>query len=199
MSFAEVRFPEDIAYGSEGGPQFSTDVVTTQGGFEQRNSNWQAARARYNVARGVKTQAQLESLIAFFRARKGRAVGFRFKDWTDYSATGQILGEGNGSQQDFQLIKNYTSGATTVSRSITKPVAGSVAIYVNSVLQTSGYTLNTTTGVVSFTAAPAVLAVVSADFEFDVPVRFEADALSASLEAYGAFSMLEIPLVEVRV
>lgn len=199
MSFVEIRFPEDIAFGSEGGPQFSTDVVTTQGGFEQRNSNWQAARARYNVARGIKTQAQLESLLAFFRARKGRAIGFRFKDWADYSAMGQILGEGNGSKQDFQLIKNYTSGATTVSRSITKPVAGSVAVYVNSVLQTSGYTLNTVTGAISFTTAPAALAVVSADFEFDIPVRFDADSIAASLEAYGAFTVLEISLIEVRV
>lgn len=67
--FDNVRFPVDIAYGSSGGPEFSTDVVTTFGGHEQRNVNWSGARARYNIAWGVKTQAQLTALTAFFRAR----------------------------------------------------------------------------------------------------------------------------------
>jgi uncharacterized protein (TIGR02217 family) len=80
MAFVDVRFPSDIAFGSAGGPAYSTDIVVTQGGHEQRNANWVQARARYNVAHGVKTQAQLNALIAFFRARKGRAYAFR--GWT---------------------------------------------------------------------------------------------------------------------
>jgi hypothetical protein len=44
VQFSEERFPEDISYGSSGGPGFSTDIVVTQGGFEQRNINWQVAR-----------------------------------------------------------------------------------------------------------------------------------------------------------
>ena len=40
MSFAEVRFPDDISYGSSGGPEYSTDIVETQSGHEQRNANW---------------------------------------------------------------------------------------------------------------------------------------------------------------
>lgn len=97
MAFHEIRFPDDISYGSNGGPEFSTDIIITQGGFEQRNSNWANARAKYNVAHGVKTETQLAELIAFFRARKGRAHGFRFKDWTDYQITGQVIGTGNGT------------------------------------------------------------------------------------------------------
>lgn len=201
MSFHEIRFPEDIAYGSTGGPEYSTDVIITQGGYEQRNINWAEARARYNVAHGVKTQAQLDALIAFFRARKGKAHGFRFKDWTDYQIIGQILGEGDGIATTFPLIKTYDSGSISENRNITKPVQGSVEIYVNSVLQTENtdYTLNCATGIVSFTAAPGVEEIVSADGEFDVPVRFDTDRLIASLDTYGSYSWGEIPLVEIRI
>lgn len=199
MAFIETRFPIDIAYGSTGGPEYSTDVVITQSGYEQRNSNWSQARASYNVAHGVKTQSQLDALIAFFRARKGRADGFRFKDWADYQATGQNIGTGNGTATIFQLKKNYTSGSVTESRIITKPVAGTIAIYKDAVLQSGTYTANTTNGQITFTVPPANGVVVTADFQFDVPVRFDTDRLSASLDEYGVQSWRNIPIIEIRV
>jgi len=199
MGFVEVQFPADISYGSSGGPSYSTDIVIAESGHEQRNINWLEARARYNVAHGVKTKAQLDTLIAFFRARKGRAYGFRFKDWTDYQATGQILGTGNGAEDTFQLIKRYSSGGAEEVRTIRKPVSATVKIYVNGTLQTSGYSLDATQGIVAFSFPPASAAVVSADFEFDVPVRFDVDRLSATLDAYGVNSWLDIALIELRV
>jgi uncharacterized protein (TIGR02217 family) len=198
-AFVETRLPTDISYGSSGGPEYSTDVVITHGGFEQRNCNWAAARAHYNVAHGIKTQAQLDALIAFFRARKGKAYGFRFKDWTDYQGIGQLLGVGNGSTTAFQLVKKYTSGGVTETRVITKPVAGTTLLYKDSVLQTSGVSVNATTGVVTFSSAPANGVIISADFEFDVPVRFDTDRLAATMDSYGVSSWNNIPLVEIRV
>ena len=121
MSFHEVRFPDDIAYGATGGPEFATSVVATASGYEQRNINWSAARGRWDVASGLKKQTQLDTLIAFFRARKGRAYGFRFKDWTDFKATAQALGSGNGTIKTFQLIRTYSSGGNTDVRTITGP------------------------------------------------------------------------------
>ncbi len=105
MSFAETRFPADISYGSAGGPEYSTDVIITYSGHEQRNSNWADARCRFNVAYGVKTADQVADLISFFRARKGQSEGFRYKDWTDFEAFGETLGTGNGSATQFQLVK----------------------------------------------------------------------------------------------
>lgn len=198
MGFVEVQFPTDISYGSSGGPEYATDVVASVSGYEQRNVNWEQARARYNVAHGVKTKAQLDALIAFFRARKGRAYGFRFKDWTDYQGTTETLGTGNGVLTQFQLVRNYTSGGSTEARVIKKPVSGTVQIYKNGTLQSSGVSVDTTTGVVTFTTAPAPGQVITASFQFDVPVRFDTDKLSATLDAYGIHSWLDIPLVEVR-
>lgn len=199
MAFVETRFPVDIAYGSSGGPEYSTDIVETIAGYEQRNINWAQARARYNVAHGVKTQNQLDALIAFFRTRKGRAEGFRFKDWADYKSIASLLGVGNGSQTHFQLVKLYSSGSVTESREITKPVSGTVSIYLDNLLQLSGYGVDYTQGIITFTSAPATGVQVTADFEFDVPVRFDTDRLSASLDQYGIHSWNQIPLVEIRV
>ena len=198
MSFEEIQFPSDISYGAVGGPVYSTDIVTTFSGHEQRNSNWQNARAKYNVASGVKTESQWQALIAFFRARRGKAVGFRFKDWGDYKAINQQIGVGNGSNKIFQLSKIYASGSAAVAREIKKPVSGTVKIYVNSVLQGSP-AINHTTGVVTLVTAPANGTIVTADFEFDVPVRFDTDELSLSLDSYDAANWSSIPLIEVRV
>ena len=199
MSFVEVRFPEDISYGSSGGPVYSTDVVVTDGGFEKRNINWQSARARYNVAHGVKTQTQLDNLISFFRARKGRAYGFRFKDWSDYTASGQDLGTGDGVATDFQLVKSYNSGGVVENRAISKLVDGSLVVYFDGAVVSSGFTVDLAAGLMVFDTPPAIGVVLTVDFEFDVPVRFDTDALNSVLEDYGLHSWADIPLIELRV
>ena len=73
-SFHEVRFPDNIAYGATGGPEFATTVVATGSGHEKRNVNWAVARGRWDVASGLKKQAQIDELIAFFRARTGQGL-----------------------------------------------------------------------------------------------------------------------------
>ncbi|MDB2414180.1 DUF2460 domain-containing protein [Rickettsiales bacterium] len=199
MSFEEIQFPTDISYGATGGPMFMTDVVATVSGYEQRNSKWSQSRAKYNVASGIKTESQWAALIAFFRARRGKAVGFRFKDWSDYKAENVQIGVGDDSTTEFQLVKLYSSGSVAVSRDITKPVAGTVDIYVGAVLQSSGVSVDTTTGIVTFDTAPADGDIISADFEFDVPVRFDTDEMSISMDSFDAGNWSSIPLIEVRV
>jgi Conserved hypothetical protein 2217 (DUF2460) len=86
---------------------------------EKRNVNWSEARGRWDVASALKKQAQLDELIAFFRGVKGQAYGFRFKDWTDYTADGRLLGTSDGAAQThFQLIKRYPSGSVIKVRTV---------------------------------------------------------------------------------
>lgn len=159
MSFIETpRFPDDIAYGAQGGPMYSTDVVATASGYEKRNQNWSAARLKFDVGY-TRTQAQLDTLVAFFHAMKGRAHAFRFKDHSDYAATtsnGRLgtAAVGDGTPGPFQLVKRYTSGSTTTDRDIAKPVSGTVLIYKGGVLQTvtTHYTIDHTTGLVTWVA-----------------------------------------------
>lgn len=198
MAFDEIQFPADISYGSSGGPVYSVDIVTNAGGYEQRVSNWSEPLARYDVSHGVRSEAQLQELINFFHARNGMARGFRFKDWTDYQATGQSIGIGDDTTTDFQLIKSYSSGSETQVRTIKKPVTGTVKIYFDSVEKLSGFTIDTTTGIVTFDTAPTTGVSITADFEFDVPVRFATNQLQVTMQSFGAYAWNNIPLVEVR-
>ncbi|MBX3517466.1 MAG: DUF2460 domain-containing protein [Rhodospirillales bacterium] len=197
-SFAEVRFPPEISYGATAGPEFSTTVITVRSGAEQRNRNWAAARLRFDASTGIKTRTQAEAIIAFFRARGGRAQGFRFKDWSDYRATGQTLGTGDGARDTFQLIRRYVSGADEDVRTVTKPVAGTTKISLDGTPQTAGWSVDTATGLVTFVSAPANGAVISADFEFDVPARFDTDRLEFRLETHDLMVWEQIPIIEVR-
>ena len=140
----------------------------------------------------------MATLIAFFRARKGRAYGFRFKDWTDFQAQNQLLGTGNGTNKLFPLVKTYSSGGVAEVRTISKPVAGTVKLYKDGAPQASGWSVSTTTGLVTFTVAPALDVVVSADFEFDVPVRFDTDHMDVSIETYNLAQWSQIPVIEIR-
>ncbi len=198
MSFHEVQFPPDISYGASGGPGYATAVVTTVSGHERRNANWAAARGKWNVAHGLKKRDQVAALIAFFRARKGRAHGFRFKDWTDYQAFAQVLGIGDGATKAFQLVKHYASGGAIETRHIAKPVAGTVTIYRDGIKATSGWSVDTTTGLVTFTTAPGSGVQVTTDFEFDVPVRFDSERMDVTIEAYQLGSWGQIPVREIR-
>jgi uncharacterized protein (TIGR02217 family) len=195
--FSEQRFPVDISYGISGGPEYSTDIIEMNNGFEQRNINWKRARNRYNAAHGVKTKEQLSKLIAFFRARKGKAIGFRFKDWTDFAAVNMEIAIGDGVTCAFQLTKHYISGDSLESRIITKPVEKTLVVYVAYKLVKEGWHIDYSSGIIKFDQPPSLNAVITASFEFDVPVRFDTDKLSASIDNYGVYSWQDIPLLEV--
>ena len=196
--FHEVRFPDNIAYGATGGPEFATTVVATGAGHEKRNVNWSEARGRWDVASVLKKQAQMGELIAFFRARRGKAYGFRFKDWTDHRATGQLLGTGDDTQTQFQLVKRYLSGSIIEERTVTKPAAGTVRVYLDAVEQLFGWSVDVTTGLITFTTAPALGVQITADFEFDVPVRFDTDHMAVTIETFRLHRWQQIPIVELR-
>ena len=207
MAFHDVRFPDNISRGARGGPERRTQVVELASGDEERNASWANSRRRYDVAYGIRRADDLAAVVAFFEARNGRLHGFRYKDWADYksalpsqaiTATDQQIGTGTGSLQTFQLAKRYASGGQTWVRTIAKPVAGTVRVALGMVEQMSGWTLDTTTGVITFTTAPAGGVIVRAGFEFDVPVRFDSDTLDVTLDFERLGSITAIPLLEIR-
>ena len=95
-------------------------------------------------------------------------------------------------------MKHYASGSQTWTRTITRPVAGSVKVRRNATEATTGWTVDTTTGIITFAAAPANGVVIRAGFEFDVPVRFDSDLLDVTLDIERLGSITSIPLVEIR-
>ena len=145
--------------------------------------------------------------MAFFEARNGRLHGFRFKDWADYKSClpsqvlgplDQVIGTGDGATTLFPLVKRYISGAQTWTRAITKPVAGTTRIALGGVEQAAGWTVDPTSGFVTFSAPPDTGTPITAGFEFDVPVRFDTDVLDVTLDLERLGSITSIPLVEIR-
>jgi uncharacterized protein (TIGR02217 family) len=206
MSFDNVRFPAGISRGSSGGPERRTEIVVTGSGAEERNSRWANSRRRYDAGFGIRSLDDIHQVIAFFEERRGRLIGFRFKDHMDWkscapraqvSALDQAIGTGDGARRSFQLVKRYGSGLRDYVRTITKPVAGSVRIAVAGTAVT-GFSVDTLTGMVTLAQAPATGAAVTAGFEFDVPVRFDTDELRINLTQFAAGDIPQIPMVEIR-
>ena len=207
MAFHEVRFPDDISRNARGGPERRTQIVELASGDEERNASWANSRRRYDAAYGIRRADDLAAVVAFFEARNGRLYGFRWKDWADWksclpsgtpAATDHSIGTGDGTTTDFQLVKVYASGSQSWTRTITKPVAGTVKVAIDGVEQTTGWSVDTTTGIVTFTTAPATGAAITAGFEFDVPVRFDTDTLDVTLDIERLGSITSIPLLEIR-
>lgn len=211
MSFHEIRFPTAISRGAQGGPERRTDVVVLGSGYEERNSRWAASRRSYNAGYGVQSIDALYEVIAFFEERRGRFHGFRWRDHADWKSCppgstttplDQVIGTGNGAALSFQLKKIYGSAHAPFVREIRKPVAGTVKIAVSGVTKTAGthFTVDAATGIVTFAPgqAPAGSAVVTAGFEFDVPVRFDTDKLDVNLSGFASGAIPSIPIVEIR-
>lgn len=210
MGFHDIRFPANLSFGSMGGPERRTEIVTLANGFEERNTPWEHSRRRYDAGLGLRSLDDVAALIAFFEARRGQMHGFRWKDWADYrsgpatqavTAFDQILGTGDGRRAAFQLIKTYRSGAQSYVRPIHKPVAGSVLIAVDrdEKVQDQEFSVDPATGIVTFETPPPLGAVVHAGFEFDVPVRFDTDRILTSAASFQAGEVPDVPVVEVRV
>lgn len=206
MAFHEVRFPTGISFGSRGGPKRKTIVVEAGSGHEHRNSQWADSRREYNAGYGIKTMSDIHAIVSFFEERRGMLHAFRWKDRFDFrsrdpesppTARDQPIGVGTGAQTTFQLVKTYGS-LNPYTRDIKKPVLGTVLIALNGVVQTSGWTVDVTTGIVTFTVAPGSGVAVTAGFEFDVPARFNTDYLEIDLSAFDAGQIPSIPIVEVR-
>lgn len=208
--FDPVYYPLALPLDMHAAPEFATAITITASGYERRTAQWSNALLRFDVGPGIRSQADIGTLIAFFRARRGAARGFLLTDPNDFSsngmtgtptATDQTIGTGDGTTADFPLLKAYGAGAATANdpqiRRITRPQAASVLIAVGGVATTSGWSLQPG-GIIAFTTAPATGAAITAGFMFDVPVRFESDKLQISGASFAAGEAPSVPLVEIR-
>ena len=199
-----------------GGPEGSTTIVTSPfSGVSQRNVNRLDRLRRYSINTALLTQQQLNNLRQFWECRDAYARGFLMRDMTEFwasadgspqtpIATPTVFGTGDGSTVNFGLYKTYSSGGVTRTRRIIKPISGTVSIYKNAVLQTltTHYTIDHTTGIVTFVTAPGNGLSLTWSGRFFTPVRFETDVFNAEMSdaltglSYQGLPMLEIPPAE---
>lgn len=209
MAFHEIRFPANLSFGSVGGPERRTEIVTLANGFEERNTPWEHSRRRYDAGVGLRSLNDVETLIAFFEARTGQLHGFRWKDWSDYKSCAplsapapddQLIGIGDGVKTVYQLQKTYISGLQTYVRPIRKPVSGTIVIAVagDQKIESLEFSVDLAAGEITFVLPPDLGTRVTAGFEFDVPVRFDTDAIRTSVASFQAGEVPAVPVVEIR-
>lgn len=210
MAFHEIRFPASLSFGSVGGPERRTEIVALTNGHEERRTPWAHSRRRYDAGLGLRSLDDVAALIAFFEARAGQIHGFRWKDWADFkscapsletSGLDQDIGIGDGVNRSFSLRKAYASGPARYWRPVAKPVEGSVLAGVGQVEKREGvdFAVELSTGIITFAVPPDAGAVVTAGFEFDVPVRFDTDRIAVSVSSFQAGDLPQVPVIEVRI
>ncbi|MCA0903609.1 DUF2460 domain-containing protein [Qipengyuania aquimaris] len=201
QAFDDVAFPLSLGRETRISPEFSTTIAVTSSGHERRNALWSDARMQYDVGPGVRSQKELVTLINFFRARYGPARGFRLRDPYDFSSrdgdgdptmTDELIGQGDGVQASFQLVRNYGDQTRLISR----PVEGSIVVSIDA-SPASGWA-HVGKGEIRFDTPPPAGSVIRAGFLFDVPVRFAEDRLDISGATFAAGEAPSVPLIEIR-
>jgi uncharacterized protein (TIGR02217 family) len=209
MSIPSYRLPERIERSSGFGPTFKNVIQEAISGVEQRFAQWTKCRCVGNLSYGLLTSSDplgdFKAILALWRAHFGSLYPFRFKDWSDYTVTDELFGNGDGTKTDFQLVKTYdpsqillgTPGTLFYVRSINL-VSGSPTIMVDGTPLTvvTDYTISSS-GVVLFVSAPASGTVLTWTGEFDVPVRFDTDQLPVVMNEADLTSIQSIPIKEV--
>lgn len=209
MAFHDIRFPANLSFGASGGPERRTEIVALANGHEERNTPWAHSRRRYDAGMGLRSLDDLDLLLAFFEARSGQLHGFRWKDWADHKSCrpsqtcgpfDQRIGVGDAITKTFQLTKTYLSGDASYQRPIRKPVEGTVTVALADDPKLIGveFTVDISTGLITFFDAPDIGTVVTAGFEFDVPVRFDSDRIMVSMASFKAGEVPDVPVIEVR-
>jgi uncharacterized protein (TIGR02217 family) len=188
MAFIDVRMSTRVGLGFSAIPMRQTRVKTLANGNEKRNAQWTYAKRRYTAQYAEWDRPMREDLLNTIEAMEGQLYAFRFKDHNDYRATGQALGLAPAGTGAVQLVKTYTKGPKTTTRPITKPVASKVKLYQAGV-QKAG-TVDGLTGLFTPATAWNEGEVLTADFQFDVPVRFATDEVE--------FILPHLDICEVR-
>jgi uncharacterized protein (TIGR02217 family) len=173
MTIIATRLSAKVEVGFSAVVAFSTRVVELKTGYERRNANWLNPKRRF-TARTAGWNAEMRAeLLNLAHAARGSLYSWLFKDWNDYSVTAQSLGVAPSGTTAVQLVKTYTYGSETYTRTITKPVASTVTVYQNGVAKAGS--LDEATGLFIPTTAWTTGQPLTWTGEFLVPVRFASD------------------------
>lgn len=193
--FIEERLPTEIAIKMSGGPEFSTTISECVGGIEYRNINWPKPRNRYTISKTLCTKQEISLIQNWFRISAGKANGFRFKDPLDHQSENEFIAKANGQDKEFQLIKSYSIGSYKNIREIKKPASKTVYIYLDG--KKAQAKIDLSKGIIIFNEPPINGQVITANFEFDIPVRFDSDLLQISCAANNLFIVENLDLIEI--
>lgn len=187
-----------IAWGFAGGPEFSTRMTALVNGRERRNARWANPRHRWSAPFQNITPEDYAEIKAMFVACLGMTHGFLFTDRLDHVATLESLGAAPAGSAAVQLVKTYTKGASSYTRTIVRPLATGFTLYQAGVAKAG--TLDAETGLFTPTTAWTEGAALTWSGGFRIPVRFANDWLPFSIDdrAAGEFAINgSVDIIEV--
>jgi uncharacterized protein (TIGR02217 family) len=143
---------------------------------------------------------ELRTLIGFFMLCQGAYGTFLFEDPSDYRVTGQQLGIGNASTTVFQLQR--AMGATLPGGGFLEPiVAPNVvnAVYLDGITQNPGtYSVDPSTGLMTFSIAPASGLIITADYSYYFRCRFTDDSYAFENFMFQLWRLKKLTFISVR-
>ncbi|MFP3012948.1 MAG: TIGR02217 family protein [Rickettsia sp.] len=195
MNFHDIRMPEFIESFAVGKPEFSTSHAITKSGREARHLDRNYSCQKYLIKNARLSSSEFKQFNSFFKARRGSNFAFRFRDYADYKVTNGMIAKGDGNLNKFQLKNIYSDSIALYERVITKPVNNSVILYINNVRAMGIVDYND--GIVTLPSPLGQDVILTADFTFDVAVRFSIDSFEYSYCNDGSIELSNIELVEV--
>ncbi len=216
--YDSVIMPTSVQFRDRAMPMVAVDLIFFDSGYRATNNRWDQYLRTLTVDYVDKPE-QIAAIYDIWMAMTGPANSFLCKDWSDWNSTEGRMRAGNetfvtpfdqplkntanstlvgdGVTKDFQLVKRYLVGGQGHLRTIKKPKTGSIVAGVNGA-STTAFTVNTATGVLSFTVAPANGVLVTWGGQFWVPVAFTAQQLEMENTTQGLQTLSGIELREVR-
>lgn len=195
-------------------PRWNTDLITLNSGAESANQNWSQPFYVFTIPEAIRSMEVYETIMAHWMVVGGPAYTFPFKNPMDFASrslnipnqtpnitpTDQVIGTGDGNKINYQITKAYQRGSFVHYREIYLPVVSTVRVALNGVEQFSGFTVNRTTGIITFSAPPTSGTVVTCGYLYDENVRFESDdTFDAISRNYGIAGYSDLTLVQVPI
>ncbi|HXJ62427.1 MAG TPA: DUF2460 domain-containing protein [Actinomycetota bacterium] len=141
----------------------------------------------------VSPYTELRTLMNFVNVHRGAWDTFLFDDITDDTVVGGAIATADGVNSGYGLVRALIPGGFKEQMFAPHTVS---AVYLDGV-PTSAYTLDSNTGVITFTSPPSAGVAITADFTYYFRVRFAADRLDFEEFYHNFWEVKQLKLVSV--
>lgn len=210
--FDDAVFPDLSGKGTGFIIERPTQQVAVNSGDVFTNALSEKSRRRYGVRLEALSSEEAQSVLDYYEALEGPNNSFLYKDWSDHitpqgqrpedvasitaldqplknTVTGGFTGD--GSTTTFQCGKNRTAGSASTFREVKKlqdgttldPALSGTILVARASTPTTAFSVVTSTGVVTFSSAPANGVSVTWGGAYYTPVKFDADSTEISMQA----------------
>lgn len=208
MPFLEDRLPIGVRIGMQSQEMFSVDVSVDAANNRYTKLISPVPQYAFSFDYIKKSSDLAASVLSLYRRVYGSYAGFRVYAHDDHTTAQDGVSEPTAldctlkqiTSTVYQLQKEYGLGQTALptigrpKRLLKKPISGSAKIAVAGAVVTTGFTVDYTTGLVTFVSPPA--GAVTGGCKFDIPCAF-VDSFDVSALEKGWREISGIALIEI--